>query len=128
MSKIATFKKRMGWSFPWVSSFGSDFNSDFGVSFTAEQMAKGKFYNFGTEGHPSEEAPGVSAFYKDEKGNVFHTYSSYARGVESLLGVYTLLDMAPKGRDEEGLPWPMAWVRHHDRYEGVAAKRAAEVV
>jgi predicted dithiol-disulfide oxidoreductase (DUF899 family) len=124
MSKIATFKKRMGWSFPWVSSFGSDFNSDFGVSFTAEQMAKGKFYNFGTAGHPSEEAPGVSAFYKDKDGQVFHTYSSYGRGVESLLGVYTLLDMAPKGRDEEGLPWPMAWVRHHDRYEVVAAKRA----
>jgi predicted dithiol-disulfide oxidoreductase (DUF899 family) len=92
------------------------------VSFTAEQIANGKPYNFGTSSHPSEEAPGVSAFYKDEKGDVFHTYSSYGRGVEGLLGVYTLLDMAPKGRDEDALPHPMAWVRHHDRYGANGAR------
>jgi predicted dithiol-disulfide oxidoreductase (DUF899 family) len=84
------------------------------------------FYNFGTSGHPSEEAPGLSAFYKDEDGEVFHTYSSYGRGVESLMGIYGLLDMAPKGRNEAGLSFPMAWVRHHDRYEAQALKRAAE--
>ncbi|WP_263365178.1 DUF899 domain-containing protein [Edaphobacter bradus] len=123
MEKIKAFKERMGWSFPWVSSFSSDFNQDFAVSFTAEQIAKGKPYNFGTSGFPSEEAPGVSVFYKNEAGEVFHTYSSYGRGLEGLLGVYALLDMAPKGRDEDALPYPMAWVRHHDRYEPVAAKR-----
>lgn len=117
MSKIEPFKKRMGWRFPWVSSFGNDFNRDFAVSFTKEEMGWGKVYNFGTSSFPSDEAPGVSTFYKDEKGDVFHTYSSYGRGVEGLLGVYSLLDMAPKGREEDGLPFTMAWVRHHDRYE-----------
>jgi predicted dithiol-disulfide oxidoreductase (DUF899 family) len=126
LAKIEAFRKRMGWTFPWASSFGSDFNFDYGVSFTPEQMERGRFYNFGTARHPSEEAPGLSAFYKDEDGEVFHTYSSYGRGVEGLLGVYSLLDMAPKGRDEAGLSFPMAWVRHHDRYETQAPKRAAE--
>jgi predicted dithiol-disulfide oxidoreductase (DUF899 family) len=122
MSKIAAFKERMGWSFLWVSSFGSDFNYDFAVTFMPEQLANGKPYNFGTSGFPADEAPGVSVFYKDEKGNVFHTYSSFGRGVEGLLGVYTLLDMVPKGRDEDALPYSMAWVRHHDRYEASGAR------
>jgi predicted dithiol-disulfide oxidoreductase (DUF899 family) len=126
IGKIEAFRKRMGWSFPWVSSFGNDFNHDYAVSFTPEEMAGGRFYNFGTAGHPSEEAPGVSAFYKDGNGEVFHTYSCYARGGENLLGVYALLDMAPKGRNETGLVFPMAWVRHHDRYESQAPKRATE--
>jgi predicted dithiol-disulfide oxidoreductase (DUF899 family) len=114
--KIEAFKKRMGWHFNWVSSYGNAFNHDFRVSFTHEEMAKGKYYNFDTSDFPSEEAPGVSVFYKAETGDIFHTYSSHARGGEPLLGVYFHLDLVPKGRDEVALPWPMAWVRHHDKY------------
>ena len=113
---IEAFKKRMGWHFKWVSSYGDAFNHDFRVSFTKEEMAKGKYYNFDTSDFPSEEAPGVSVFYKAETGDIFHTYSSHARGGEPLLGVYFHLDLVPKGRDEAGLPWPMAWVRHRDKY------------
>jgi predicted dithiol-disulfide oxidoreductase (DUF899 family) len=117
MEKIAVFKKRMGWAVPWVSSNENDFNYDFGVSFTKGDPKQSKWYNFGTSGHPSEEGPGLSAFYKDEDGVIYHTYSAYGRGLEGVLGVYALLDIAPKGRDEDALPWPMAWVKHHDRYE-----------
>ena len=117
IEKIEPFRKRMGWSFPWVSAHRSDFNQDFSVSFTPEQQNAGKNYNFGTIDFPIDEAPGTSAFYRNEAGEIFHTYSSYARGGEGMLGVYALLDMAPKGRDEDGLSFPMAWVRHHDRYE-----------
>jgi predicted dithiol-disulfide oxidoreductase (DUF899 family) len=116
LPKIEAFKKRMGWRFKWVSSYENDFNRDYHVSFTKDEMAKGKYYNYNTSEFPSEEAHGTSVFYKDEAGNVFHTYSSYARGPEPLLGVYYYLDLAPKGRDEDALPFPMAWVRHHDRY------------
>jgi predicted dithiol-disulfide oxidoreductase (DUF899 family) len=116
MAKIEAFKNRMGWTIPWASSFGSDFNFDFGVSFTKEQMAKDKIYNFGTIAFPSEEAPGMSAFYKNENGDVFHTYSTYGRGLEDFMAVYSLLDRMPKGRDEAELTRPMAWLRHHDRY------------
>lgn len=123
-ARIEPFRKRMGWSFPWMSSYGSDFNQDYRVSFSKEEM-QGKFYNFGTGGYPSEEAHGISVFYKDAGGEIFHTYSSYARGAEGLLGVYSLLDMAPKGRNEEGLAFPMAWVRHHDRYAAAAAAKAS---
>ncbi|HTV23436.1 MAG TPA: thioredoxin family protein [Polyangiaceae bacterium] len=115
--EIAAFKARMGWGLHWVSSFGSDFNRDYHVSFTQDEVAKGEFYyNFGMTGFPSEEAPGISVFAKDASGAVFHTYSSYARGGEPFITAYQVLDMVPKGRDEVGLPWPMAWVRHHDRY------------
>ena len=118
LGRIETFKKRMGWRFPWVSSFANDFNRDYHVSFTREEMASGKpVYNFGTTDFPAEEAPGLSVFSKDGNGDVFHTYSSYARGLDGHLGVYHYLDMVPKGRDEESLAFPMAWVRHHDRYE-----------
>jgi len=91
-------------------------------------MARGKVpYNYGLQEFPRDEAHGISAFSRDESGEVFHTYSAYARGVEELLGVYGLLDLTPKGRDEAGLPFPMAWIRHHDRYEGsVQAAKAAE--
>src|SRR5271170_5435898 len=116
MEKITPFKKRMGWSVPWVSSHGSEFNYDFAVSLGREEPT-GNWYNFGTSGHPSDEAPGMSVFYRDTDGVMYHTYSAYGRGVEGALGIYALLDMAPKGRDEDGLPWPMAWVKHHDRYE-----------
>lgn len=117
LPEIETFKRRMGWRFKWVSSFANDFNFDYRVSFLKEERAKGKvFYNYDTTDFPSEEAPGASVFYKNEAGEVFHTYSSYGRGLDLLLGAYNYLDMTPKGRDEDELPYPMAWIRHHDRY------------
>lgn len=120
--EIAPFQRRMGWRFNWVSSFDSDFNRDYHVSFSKEEVASGAFYyNFDVDGFPNEEAPGTSVFYKDEQGAVYHTYSAYARGGEGVMGIYHLLDMVPKGRDEAGLPWPMAWVRHHDKYGASAA-------
>jgi len=123
MTEIAAFKKRMGWSFPWVSSNGTSFNHDFHVSFTPEEKAGGEvYYNYGLTEFPSEEAPGLSVFAKNEKGEIFHTYSSYARGLDILVGAYNFLDFAPKGRDEDALPWTMAWVRHHDRYDTAPVK------
>ncbi len=117
LAKLEVFKKRMGWSFPWVSSYGSDFNRDFHVTFTKEEVEQGKAdYNYSVQEFPSEEAPGISVFYKDAAGAVYHTYSSFGRGVEAVVSTYMLLDMAPKGRDEDGLSFPMAWVRYHDRY------------
>jgi predicted dithiol-disulfide oxidoreductase (DUF899 family) len=117
MPRIEAFKKRMGWRFKWVSSYGNDFNRDYQVSGTKEEIAAGPaYYNYTMQQFPSEERPGASVFYKDEAGNVFHTYSTYSRGLDMLIGAYHWLDMAPKGRDEEGLPHGMAWVRHHDKY------------
>jgi predicted dithiol-disulfide oxidoreductase (DUF899 family) len=117
IAELAAFKARMGWRFEWVSAFDSDFNRDFAVSFTKEELAQGsRHYNYGVPQFPMEEAPGLSVFVRADDGAVYHTYSTFARGAESLLSVYSLLDMLPKGRDEVGLPWPMAWVRHHDRY------------
>jgi predicted dithiol-disulfide oxidoreductase (DUF899 family) len=122
LAEIEAFKKRMGWRFKWVSSFRNDFNRDYHVSFTKEEMAAGKvLYNYDMTEFPSEEAPGASVFCKDATGNIFHTYSSYGRGLDILLGAYNFLDLAPKGRDEDGLAFTMSWVRHHDRYsEGYA--------
>ena len=118
LAQIAAFKRRMGWRFKWVSSFGSDFNFDYHVSFRPEQKAAGTIeYNYGKSGFPSEEAPGTSVFYRDGAGAVFHTYSSYGRGLDILIGAYNFLDLAPKGRDEDALLWTMAWVRRHDEYE-----------
>jgi predicted dithiol-disulfide oxidoreductase (DUF899 family) len=118
LEKLTVFKRRMGWRFAWVSSGDGDFNCDFAVSFSKEELACGeKLYNSGTRPPYAEENPGLSLFYKDPSGAVFHTYSTYARGLESMLGTYAILDRAPKGRDEAGLPSPMAWVRHHDKYE-----------
>jgi predicted dithiol-disulfide oxidoreductase (DUF899 family) len=116
LAKIQAYKQRMGWSFPWVSSYGSDFNYDLHVSFTAEQLAAGKVdYNYHlVEGY--EELPGVSVFYKNERGEVFHTYSCYERGIDMVNGAYQFLDLAPKGRDEDGLDDSMEWVRRHDQY------------
>ena len=108
----------MGWRFKWLSSYGNDFNHDFHVSFTPDEMAQGDVdYNYAKGPFPSEEAPGASVFYRDLGGDVFHTYSAYARGLDILVGAYNYLDLAPKGRDEAALPWTMDWVRHHDRYE-----------
>ena len=118
LARIDDFRDRMGWKFKWVSSHGSDFNADFHVSFTPDEMAQGAvYYNYHMTEFPSDEAPGASVFFKDENGDVFHTYSTYARGLDMLIGAYNFLDLAPKGRDEDALPFAMAWVRHHDRYD-----------
>jgi predicted dithiol-disulfide oxidoreductase (DUF899 family) len=125
-AEIEAYKKRMGWKFKWVSSHGTDFNRDFHVSFTPEEKARGKVeYNYTQTEFPSEEAPGLSAFIRNEAGEVLHTYSSYARGLDILVGTYNFLDMAPKGRDEGTLPWTMAWVRRHDEYEPARVKAAS---
>jgi predicted dithiol-disulfide oxidoreductase (DUF899 family) len=117
LAKIEVFKKRMGWRFKWVSSYGGDFNADFHVSFTEEEMAQGKVnYNYTMQEFPSAEAPGLTVFYKDAAGAVFHTYSTYGRGLELLMGTYGILDLVPKGRDEDHLGFSMEWVRYHDRY------------
>jgi predicted dithiol-disulfide oxidoreductase (DUF899 family) len=117
LSQIERFKGRMGWDFKWVSSYGNDFNRDYHVSFTKDEMAKGKvYYNYAMTEFPREEAPGASVFYMDEAGEIFHTYSTYTRGLDILLGTYNFLDLVPKGRDEDGLDLAMSWVRHHDRY------------
>jgi len=116
--QIAAFQKRMGWKFKWASSNGNDFNFDYHVSFNPAEKASGAVdYNYVKQEFPSEEAPGLSVFAKGDEGEVFHTYSAYARGLDMLIGTYQFLDLVPKGRDEAGLPWSMAWIRHHDRYE-----------
>jgi predicted dithiol-disulfide oxidoreductase (DUF899 family) len=124
MAEIAAYKKRMGWRFPWVSAFGSDFNYDYGVSFREEDAGKAA-YNFGTlpapQGKDNTEEPGLSVFFKDEAGNVFHTYSSYARGPEELIGTLMILDRAPLGRNEQKT---MSFVRRHDEYENAPKAHA----
>jgi predicted dithiol-disulfide oxidoreductase (DUF899 family) len=126
LADIERFRQRMGWKFNWVSSHDNDFNYDFGVSFTPEEMARGEvYYNYVMQSFPSEEAPGISVFYKDDAGDIFHTYSTYGRGVEVMMGAYNLMDLTPKGRDEDKLSDTMEWVRHHDRYEPAPAAKAA---
>lgn len=115
--KLAAYRARMGWTFPWYSSAESDFNYDFGVSFITEQQRNGGTYNFAHHEHPLDELPGLSAFASDGSGAVFHTYSTYARGLDPINSAYQLLDLAPRGRDEGGLEWPMAWLRRHDSYD-----------
>jgi predicted dithiol-disulfide oxidoreductase (DUF899 family) len=117
-AEIEAFRQRMGWRFKWVSSYGSDFNYDFGVSFTPEQVASGKVhYNYGITANVGEEMPGLSVFHKDADGTIAHTYSSYARGNEPLLGTYAILDLTPNGRNESGPRGNLTdWVRLHDRY------------
>lgn len=115
--EIAAFKQRMGWNFHWVSSFATDFNYDYHVSFTKAERENGRvYYSYGLTEFPSEEGPGLSVFAKDASGDIFHTYSSYGRGLDILIGAYNFLDLVPKGRDEDGLAFSMAWVRHHDKY------------
>lgn len=126
LAQIQAFRQRMGWQFAWASSHGSDFNRDFHVSFTPADRVDGEvYYNFHMTPFPQEEAPGISIFYKDDAGQVFHTYSTFGRGVEVMMGTYNLVDLTPKGRDEDGLAYTMEWVRHHDRYEDMAAPAAA---
>ncbi|MDM4769211.1 thioredoxin family protein [Solimonas sp. SE-A11] len=123
LAEIERFRKRMGWQFPWASSQGSDFNYDFGVSFKPEERARGEvYYNYELQALSEEEVPGISVFYRDDAGQVFHTYSTYGRGVELMMGAYEFIDLTPRGRDEDGLSYPMAWVRHHDRYEPQASQ------
>ncbi len=117
LEKLEAFKKRMGWTFEWVSSGQGDFNYDFAVSFTPDQIKSGeKIYNFGTSGFGVEEAPGISVFYRDRAGDIFHTYSCFARGLDMMNVAYQYLDLTPLGRHEEGLPYPMDWVRLRDQY------------
>jgi len=116
MAGIQAFQKRMGWRFHWVSAYGGDFQRDYGVHFTKEELASEVTYNYHKTRFDAEEAPGLSVFYKDEAGAIFHTYSTYARGLDPLVGTYQFLDLVPKGRDEDGLAFTMSWVRHHDKY------------
>jgi predicted dithiol-disulfide oxidoreductase (DUF899 family) len=113
VAKIEAFRKRMGWNFNWVSSGDTTFNQDFGVSPKPGESVR---YNYGTSKIDMDELPGISVFARDEKGTVYHTYSCYARGLDMLNGAYHYLDLVPKGRDEEGLPGTMSWLKHHDRY------------
>lgn len=115
LARIEDVRARMGWRFPWVSSFGTSFNADFGVTFSANQEGR-NLYNFGTQPARTGESPGLSVFQR-EGDVVFHSYSTYARGLDPLNATYQLLDLTPKGRDEAGLPWPMAWLKLKDRYE-----------
>jgi predicted dithiol-disulfide oxidoreductase (DUF899 family) len=118
LAKLLAYRARMGWRFPWASSQGGTFNYDFGVSFAPEDVAAGAVeYNYARAAFPVEDAHGASAFALGEGGAVYHTYSTYGRGLDPMLGAYTWLDIAPRGRDEDGLPWTMAWVRRHDRYD-----------
>ena len=115
---LAAYRKRMGWDFKWVSSYDTDFNFDYHVSFTPEELAKKEaFFNFTTEDPHVSEREGVSVFYKDPAGRVFHTYSAYARGIDMLNVAYHYLDLVPKGRDEAGHDFPQFWVRRHDEYD-----------
>ena len=127
IAEILPFKKRMGWAFNWVSSNRNDFNYDYHVSFTEEEMErKTVYYNYGLTEFPNDEAPGFSVFAKDAKGNIYHTYSTYGRGVEQFMGTYTILDLMPKGRDEEPDKfYKMDWVRYHDSYDQLADAVAA---
>jgi predicted dithiol-disulfide oxidoreductase (DUF899 family) len=122
IGQIEPVKKRMGWQFKWVSSFGNNFNYDYHVSFTKEQISSGDTnYNYGTTNYASEDLGGESVFYKDDSGEIFHTYSCYARGDELLIGAYNFLDLTPKGRNETSA---MDWVRLHDEYESVTETKS----
>ena len=123
LAEILPFKERMAWNINWVSSHGTDFNFDFHVSFDPKVAASGRvFYNFVDQEVPNaEEMPGISVFARGGDGAIYHTYSTYFRGVELILATYQLLDIVPKGRDEEGM-YGMEWLRHHDRYEGAAVE------
>lgn len=121
LAEIERFKARMDWRFPWVSSHGTPFNFDFRVSFTDEEVAAGRAdYNFGQNQIMMEEMPGLSVFARGDDGTVYRTYSTYARGLDLLIGTYHLLDLVPRGRNEHPEA-PMSWVRHHDRYDQALA-------
>lgn len=120
LAEIERFKTRMGWNVNWVSSSENDFNFDFHVSFTPEELAQGQVnYNYTMREFPHEEAPGISVFARDAAGTIYHTYSTYGRGVEVVMGTYPLLDLVPKGRDEDEMEYGMQWLRHHDKYNAL---------
>jgi predicted dithiol-disulfide oxidoreductase (DUF899 family) len=116
LPKLQAFAERLGWSFKWLSSYGTDFNRDFQVSFADAEAGAKVDYNYELRTFPSNEAPGISVFSKDADGTVFHTYSCYARGLDMMNAAYHYLDLVPKGRDEANLSYPMAWVRLRDEY------------
>ena len=117
LSKLQSFATRMGWSFKWVSSSDGDFNYDYQASFRDEDVARGTaVYNYERNPDKMADKPGFSVFFKDEDGSIFHTYSTYARGIDPMNVTFQLLDLVPKGRDEAGLPHPMSWVRLRDQY------------
>ncbi|MEM8743855.1 MAG: thioredoxin family protein [Pseudomonadota bacterium] len=118
LDEFAPFKERLGWTFKWVSSSANSFNFDYHVSFAEADIGNDKnTYNFDTIPAMSEEMPGASVFIRNDKGEIFHTYSCYARGLDGLIGTYSFLDLVPKGRDEDDLDFTMAWVRYHDSYD-----------
>ncbi len=118
LDKLTAYKKRMGWHFKWMSSFENEFNYDYHVSFTPDEIANREMqYNYSIINSSNDELAGVSVFYKNEAGDIFHTYSSYSRGLDMLNGAYHYMDIAPKGRDEDSLPYSMAWLRRHDSYD-----------
>ena len=117
LDKLEAYKKRMGWSFKWVSSLDNDFNRDYHVSFSPDEMKKDElYYNYRLTKFSGDELPGISVFYRNKEGDVFHTYSCYSRGLDMLNGAYHYMDLVPKGRDEDSLPYTMAWLRRHDSY------------
>ncbi|MDC0663543.1 DUF899 domain-containing protein [Marinobacter sp. SS21] len=115
--KLAAYRRRMGWTFPWYSSFGSDFNFDFQVSYTKAQVDSGRAEHNYAPMKVLEELPGISVFYRDDANDLYHTYSTYQRGLDMLNGAYHYMDLLPKGRNEDDLPWTMAWLRRHDQYD-----------
>lgn len=118
LAKLQAFRQRMGWKFNWVSTIGDDFNRDFGVLFREQELNAGlNIYNYNREPYPVSDLPGLSVFYRDDSGRIFHTYSTYARGLDIFINAYNFLDIVSKGRDEENIGI-MSWVRHHDRYDG----------
>ncbi len=118
LPRLRAFQQRMGWGFKWLSSQGNSFNFDFHVSFSADALARGDAtYNYTPLMHSASDMPGISVFAKDAEGEVFHTYGTYGRGIESINACYQLLDLVPKGRGEDGLPMPMSWVRLRDEYD-----------
>ncbi len=115
--KLDAYKKRLGWSFTWATAIDGAFSRDFGVTYSADELAAGEVHhNYENQKFPIDEAPGASVFYKDGEGRIFHTYSCYARGLDMLNAAYSYLDLTPKGRDEDDLPFPMSWVRRKDSY------------
>ena len=115
---LEAYRKRMGWSFLWVSSANNTFNRDYGVSFSKEDVENGDtYYNYKKMAFPSTEAPGVSVFFKDDHGIIYHTYSVYERGLDMFITAYHYMDLVPKGRDEDALSWTMEWLRRHDEYD-----------
>ena len=118
LETLEAYKERMGWRFPWVSSYKNDFNRDYNVSFTEEEIERGDaYFNYKNKGFSSTEAPGASVFYKGSDGTIYHTYSVFERGLDMFITAYHYLDIVPKGRDEEGLGYTMEWLRRHDEYD-----------